>query len=223
MKFVNFNGSPAGKNSATHVIDQAFLQGAQRAGAETETVFLIDKKIGYCKGCFACWFKTPGQCIMQDDMTELLEKYMTADVVCLGTPVFTWNMTAVLKNFLDRLVPLKSPLIVQNNDTFDLADTKPKEQKFVVISNCGFPGDKNFEIMKEVSAPCNPSLEIYRNCGKLLKSKDEAVKKIVDEYLAVVEQAGFEMAHSGEVTEKTKTDLQMPLMSVQDYVKYIGM
>ena len=223
MKFIVFNGSPAGANSNTNVIAEAFLNGANRAGSDIENVFLIDKNIGHCKGCFVCWFKTPGKCVMQDDMTELLDKYNAADVVCFASPVYTWNMTAALKNFADRLVPLKSPLIVNSGEKFDLADSKPKTQQFVVISNCGFPGNNNFETMKVVFASCNPVLEIYRNCGKLLKSKDEKIKATVNEYLQVVEQAGYEMAIRNYVSEETKSKLEIQLMSIPDYVKYIGM
>lgn len=223
MKFIVFNGSPAGANSNTNVIAEAFLNGAKRAGADIENVFLIDKNIGHCKGCFACWFKTPGKCVMQDDMADLLNKYNAADVVCFASPVYTWNVTAALKNFADRLVPLKSPLIINSGEKFDLADSKPKTQQFVVISNCGFPGNNNFETMKVVFASCNPVLEIYRNCGKLLKSKDEKIKATVNEYLRVVEQAGYEMATLNCVSDETKSKLEMQLMPIPDYVKYIGM
>lgn len=223
MKFIIFNGSPAGVNSNTNVIGETFLRGAKRGNAEVENVFLIDKKIGYCKGCFTCWFRTPGKCVMNDDMEELLLKYNTADVVCFATPVYTWNMTAVLKNFVDRLASLKSPIILQQNENFDLADTKPKTQKFVVISNSGFPGNSNFETIKAVFSSCSPTLEIYRNCGKLLKSKDSNIKQIVDKYLDAVELAGFEMATQGAVSNETKQKMDMPLMEVQDYVKYLGM
>ena len=223
MKFIVFNGSPAAENSATQRIADAFLRGAQRAGAETETVFLIRENIGHCKGCFACWFQTPGRCVMQDGMTALLQKYQSADVVCFGTPVYTWNMTACLKNFVDRLAPLKSPLIVQDHGNFDLADAQPKHQQFVTIANCGFPGDNNFKTLKAVFRCCDPVLEIYRSCGKLLKSKQAAVQPIVANYLAAVEQAGFELAAHGAVSDKTRTALSMPLMSVSAYVQYLGM
>jgi multimeric flavodoxin WrbA len=223
MKFIVFNGSPAGVNSNTNVIAEAFLNGAKKAGSYAENVFLITKNIGHCKGCFSCWFKTPGKCVMQDDMTELLTKYNSADVVCFATPVYTWNMTAALKNFVDRLAPLKSPIIVNSDDNFDLANSKCKKQKFVVISNCGFPGNNNFETMKSVFASCNPVFEIYRNCGKILKSKDEKIKATVNEYLKIVEQSGYEMATQNYVSEDTKAKLEMQLMSIPDYVKYIGM
>ncbi|MFA6807852.1 MAG: flavodoxin family protein [Eubacteriales bacterium] len=223
MKYIVFNGSPATLDSSTHVIAQAFLSGAQRAGAETENIFLIEKNIGHCQGCFSCWFKTPGKCVLHDDMQELLEKYASADVVCFASPVYTWNITAALKNFADRLIPLKRPSIVNNNDNFDLLDSRPKTQKFIVISNCGFPGNNNFETMKAVFKSCNPVLEIYRNCGKLLKSKDKNIRNIVDDYLKCVEQAGYEMTTQNSISKETEAGLQKELMSVPEYVKYIGM
>ncbi|QIB69701.1 flavodoxin family protein [Aminipila butyrica] len=223
MKFIVFNGSPAGQNSNTHVISKAFLNGAEQAGAEVKNVFLAEKQFDFCRGCFTCWFQTPGKCVLSDDMTELLQEYNRADIVCFATPVYTWNMTAALKAFVDRLAPLKSPLIVQQTDNFDLADAKPKTQKFVVISNCGFPGNNNFETLKAVMSSCNPCLEIYRNCGKLLKSKEQAVRPVVEEYLKQVERAGFELQKYGEVTADTKNKLNMELMPIREYIKYLGM
>jgi hypothetical protein len=93
----------------------------------------------------------------------------------------------------------------------------------MVISNCGFPGNNNFETLKVVFASCNPVLEIYRNCGKLLKSKDQKIKRDVDDYLKVVEQAGYEMATQNSISEETEAGLQKELMTIPEYVKYIGM
>lgn len=131
MKVTIFNGSPAGPGSATNVIAGAFLKGAALAGAETETVFLKDYQVTHCQGCFSCWFKTPGQCIIPDDMKLLLKRYRESDLVCFGTPIYTWNMTAMLKNFIDRLVPLKSPNIVESQGKFDLRDSDMSVRDYV--------------------------------------------------------------------------------------------
>lgn len=223
MKVTVFNGSPAGSESATNVIAAAFLKGAASAGAETENVFLKDCNIGHCQGCFSCWFRTPGQCVQHDNMERLLKLYKESDIVCFASPIYTWNMTAMLKNFVDRLAPLKSPKITENQGNFDLQDTEVKTQKFMVISNCGFPGENNFDVLRASVASCCPSLEIYRNCGKLLKSKDPQIKATVNQWLKSVEQAGKEMVLHGEVSADTAEALKKPLMSVPDYVAWLGM
>ncbi len=156
-------------------------------------------------------------------MAQLLQKYNESDIVCFATPVYTWNMTALLKNFVDRLAPLKSPKIKEENGNFDLQNSEDKTQKFVIISNCGFPGENNFDVLRAAVASCNPALEIYRNCGKLLKSKKPEIAETVAQWLNIVEQAGREMAIQGKISAITAKDLNMPLMSIPDYVAYIQM
>ncbi len=223
MKVTVFNGSPAGENSATNVIASSFLKGASQAGAETKNIYLKEHHITQCQGCFSCWFTTPGKCRLSDDMEQLLKEYQESSIICFATPVYTWNMTALLKNFVDRLAPLKCPQMIEKQGHFDLKDEQEKAQKFVVLSNCGFPGENNFDVMKAVFSCCNPSLEIYRNCGKLLKMKSPVVEKKVNTWLQSVEQAGKEMVLQGDITNDTKIALAMPLMSVEEYVSLIGM
>ena len=222
-KVIVFNGSPSANKSNTNVITQAFLEGAKFAGGETENIFLIEKNINHCRGCFSCWFKTPGECIFNDDMKYLIEKYNSADIVCFATPVYTWNMTAVLKNFVDRLVSLKSPIITEKKGNFDLENNMPKTQQFVVISNSGFPGENNFKTMKEVFKSCNPILEIYRNSGKLLTSKNEKIKKVVENYLEYVKKAGYEIVTEGKVSKDTQINLEKDLVTQEEYLKYLVM
>ena len=81
MRIVAFNGSPRGAAGNTHVMVENFLSGAEAAGAETESIILADKKIGHCRGCFACWLKTPGKCIIfaiEGFMKEYCERILGA-------------------------------------------------------------------------------------------------------------------------------------------------
>ena len=223
MRVTVFNGSPRAKAGNTDVIVQAFLRGAAKADAETETVYLIEKDIAHCMGCFHCWFKTPGRCVRRDDMDALLELYGRSQIVVFATPVYTWNMTAILKNFVDRLVPLKSPVLTRRDDRFDLEDAQRKETVFAVIANAGFPGGNNFQTLRQVFASCNPVLEIYRNCGRLMTSEDAKIKEIVSAYLQHVENAGFEMVSEGTAQETTRQNLERDLVPVEEYVKFLGM
>jgi hypothetical protein len=219
MKITAFNGSPKAEHSSTNVIVRAFLNGAEKAGAEVENIFLAHRHINYCSGCFSCWLKTPGVCVQNDDMKDLLEKYMSSDIICFATPVHTWNMSALLKTFVDRLIPLRHPVSIQANDRYDMKARILKFPDSVVISNSGFPGAGNFKTVSEVFRPCNPILEIYRNCGQLLHTGNARVKDKVEQYLEYVKTAGFEITKNKAISDDTKTNLQMELVNADIYLK----
>lgn len=221
LKITAFNGSPRVEQSNTQILVQKFLDGAKSAGAEVDNIFLIKKNINHCSGCFSCWFKTPGQCVFSDDMNELLEKYVSSDIVCLATPIYTWNMTAALKNFVDRLIPLRSPIVNQSNGNYDMTK-RIKFPDVVVISTSGFPGENNFETIKQVFKSANPVLEIYRNSGHLLKTNDPEIKDTVDKYLKYVMEAGFEIVKDGKASDDIKSKLQMEIVRPEDYVEKLN-
>lgn len=99
-KVLGIVGSPR-RNGNTHALVSRILQGARAEGAKTETVFLGDLDIGECDACGACW-KGKGACVKEDDMTALYPKVVGADAIVLGTPVYWFGPTAILKCFIDR-------------------------------------------------------------------------------------------------------------------------
>ena len=108
MKVLAINGSPRGENGNTEELLKPFLKGCEESDAEVEIVYLKDKDIKHCNGCFTCWTKTPGKCIHKDDMEELLNKISQADIMVYATPLYYFTVTGMMKDFMDRMLPLNN-------------------------------------------------------------------------------------------------------------------
>ena len=83
------------------------LAAAQEQGAQTEKIYLIDKRIEFCTNCRACT-QDPGPdpppCVLHDDMAEILAQWRQADGLVLGAPVNFFNVNALTRRFMERLV-----------------------------------------------------------------------------------------------------------------------
>ena len=92
------------------VIDSAveeILAAAREAGAETKKIYLIDRHIEFCTNCRVCTQQegdSRGQCLLQDDIQELLDELERSDAIVLASPMNFWTVTAVMKRFIERLV-----------------------------------------------------------------------------------------------------------------------
>jgi len=86
---------------------QAILEGAREKGAETHTIYLTDKHLEFCKNCRRCTQapgRQRGQCVQQDDLESILHEIDAADAIVLGSPVNFWNLTAIFRQFMERLL-----------------------------------------------------------------------------------------------------------------------
>ena len=74
-----------------------------------EFLHLIDYKINFCGECWKCL--EHNDCILKDDFTQILvPKLLQMDALVLGTPVFFNNVSARMKNFMDRTWYLRKKL-----------------------------------------------------------------------------------------------------------------
>lgn len=94
------SSSPRRGGNSDLLCDQ-FVNGSKEAGHHTEKIFLKDKKINYCTGCGTCIDKGKS-CSQKDDMAEVLDKMVEANVIVMATPVYFYTMCAQMKTLIDR-------------------------------------------------------------------------------------------------------------------------
>lgn len=103
MNVLGINGSPH-KTGRTAKLVQSILSSAQKAGGETKIIHLVDYDIKPCMGCYSI---NPKKCVypckVKDRMQELYPLLEKADAIVLGSPVYWFNMSGMMKNFIDRM------------------------------------------------------------------------------------------------------------------------
>lgn len=100
-KVLILSGSPR-KGGNSDILCDEFMRGAVESGCTAEKIRVAEKKIGYCMGCYAC--RGSGVCAIKDDMAEIMQKLIEADVIVLASPVYFYSIDAQLKAVIDRTV-----------------------------------------------------------------------------------------------------------------------
>ena len=112
MRALVLNGFDA--SSPTADLVRAGMGTKLRLCSCTEREFILrDEKIAHCTGCFGCWIKTPGECVINDAGRTVTQEFIASDLAVFLTPVTFGGYAAELKKALDRLIPILSPFFIR--------------------------------------------------------------------------------------------------------------
>lgn len=208
MKVLVINGSPKGGRSNTYRLTNALLDGMGEMEKREYCVSQLDIKP--CRGCFACWNKTPGKCVIQDDMGGILADMLWADVILWSFPLYYFSVPGPLKNLMDRQLPMVLPFMSAGTESgghpsrYDMSG-----KRHVVISTCGFYTAKgNYDgvtaIFDHLCGKGNYTT-IFCGQGELFRVKE--LNGRTGEYLSHVRTAGREFIEGG-ISRETREKLE---------------
>jgi len=228
MRVLAINSSPRAQDSCTDKILIPLLAGMKKAGASIETVYLGKLKINHCKGCFNCWTKTPGKCIHKDDMPSVLQKYIEADFLILATPLYYFNVSGLMKNFLDRTLPLAKIDMKEGKSglTEHFGRYKTNLNKILLVSPCGYPEFDHFvhlvSYVKFLAGNfgCEYIGEILRPAAEMLRI-DEC-QPMFKSYYANLKVAGEQLITKGKISKKIRDELHKLFIQPKEYRKLVN-
>ena len=159
-KILILSGSPRKAGNSDLLCDE-FLRGAAEAGNKVEKIWIPGLKIGYCRACYYCTAHN-GECCVKDDMAELLQKMLDADVLVLASPVYFYSINAQMKAVFDRTV---ARWLEVKNKQFYYIMTAAEDEEHTM--------DCTLECFRGLAACFEGSKECGIICGKGVYEKGE--------------------------------------------------
>lgn len=102
-------------------------------GYEGKTIEVGKKDLASCMGCFGCWIKTPGECVVNDLMTDINKSFINSDVVVYLSPIVFGQFSATMKNAVDRWLPNVLPFFEKVNGVTKHPKRYDKDPNTIVI------------------------------------------------------------------------------------------
>ncbi len=219
MNILVINGSPKGRGSNTYKLTSAFLEGIKQKAGDTpiRELHISSLNIKPCLGCFSCWSKTPGKCCIQDDMSEVIQNMLWADITVWSFPLYYFSVPGPLKNLMDRQLPMVLPFMEESEgqagsgghpSRYDMSG-----KRAVVISTCGFYTAKgNYDGVRSLFDHLyGPGKYTSIFCGQGELFRVPELSSVTGKYLSDVKQSGREYADGG-ISEKTRELLNRLLL-----------
>jgi multimeric flavodoxin WrbA len=220
MNVLILNGSARGQKGVTGKLLKSFVEGLNDGNAEVAEFNVTSLNISPCTACLSCMHKTLGECAVKDDMEKIYTAMKGSGIMVLATPVYTDNMSAQLKNVMDRSICCMQGFLTR--DRFGRVRHSYSWRmpaKFMLISTSGFPEMETFA----------PLIATYR--AQALNLGSEAIAEIcvpgsiaiqmeperLDRHLGLIKEAGKEIALKGSIEPDILRELNTPPLTIDEY------
>ena len=115
----------------------------KRLNYPVNLINLCSIEISSCLGCFGCWVKTPGICVIDDVGRDIAKSVVQSDLVITITPITFGGYSYELKKALDRLIPILSPFFMKIAGEIH---HKPRYKRYPCYINLGILSEMNNEM-----------------------------------------------------------------------------
>ncbi len=224
MKILVLDGSPK-KKSDTYRLTEAFLKGMNKnQNHDVNIIKVIDKNIAPCRGCFGCWKRSDGHCVIQDDQNGILDLYRSSDVIIWSFPLYCYAMPSHLKAVLDRTIPLVKMAMRQEADGSVRHEALADFSKMhtLVVCGCGFPNwEGNFDGLRAMCKVCFGGPDMVCVPETPLLNVPEAAP-VAEPLLARFEKAGEEYAVLLKLSAETVAALETPMIPKEEYIRQVN-
>ena len=224
MKILVFNGSPKKEASDTMHITRAFLEGlSEQEPHDIRTIHVIDRHIEFCSGCLAC-MRNGGICRHKDDMRDILEQILASDLLLFSFPLYCYGMPAMLKNLIERTLPLSSLAMQKVGDRYEhVGQADFSHLKYVMICGCGFPNSThNFE-------PAVAQFRLMFPTGHTVITVPESpmfnapeAAMVTVPRLELVKEAGRQYAKTGAIDPSVLAQIGAPMIPEETYAQIVN-
>ena len=119
-------------------------------GCRLEEYRMRDQEIGNCRGCFACWYRTPGECLQKDSAVDIARSLVRSDLMVMVTRTTFGGYSSLIKSALDRTISVISPFFVANDGVVRHERRYERYPAMVVIGLSGGPDPEAEEVFREL-------------------------------------------------------------------------
>lgn len=120
------------------------LPGVCLTDSEDHYVDLSQLNIANCIGCFGCWVKTPGSCVIRDDAPSVYPLIARSRNLIYVSRIRFGSYDTVMKTMLERAIPIQQAFIrLYNGQTHHVQRAVAAKNAVIIAYGCKSKAEQN--------------------------------------------------------------------------------
>lgn len=134
-----------------------------------------------CMGCFSCWVKTPGCCVIKDDAHKIYIDLAKSSRVIYISHIINGTYDFEIKKVQERMIPIQQAFIrLHKNETHHVQRNNKEKDAYIIVY--GDTSEKSLKIFKQLVN--RNSLNMNFKSVEIISTKVEDVENCVREVVS---------------------------------------